>query len=607
MSTQVLLRCVTAAASAAVLVTAAGGCAAGRHGPAAAADEFVSAFARHDTSAAAALTNHPDHAAESLAAAWDDLQAEQLTAHVGAARIAGDTATVEYTYRWRLPKRRNWSYTGVLQMGRSEGRWQVRWSASDIHPKLGDTQRLELRALPAPRARVNERAGSDVLIPGVVHIISFTASGTPEPAAAAGALAAALNPVDHTVTTDSVLAATRRRFAGPVQVAMLNDDEFDQVSGQLTGIPGVGADRQWDLLPTDRGFAPDLLAEVRKTVIDEVDGKAGWSVVTVNANGVDTDVLTESEPQPAPSFSLSVDRFVQNAAQQAVDRPADPAMMVVVQPSTGAILAVAQNRAADADGPVAMIGLYPPGSTFKTVTAVAAMDRGMATPDTVLPCPRDVIIGNRTIPNYNQFTIGDAPMSDAYERSCNTTFAKLASELPADALTSTAAAFGIGPDYTVAGMTTVSGSVPRADDLIQRTEDGIGQGRVLVSPFGMALLAATVARGSVPVPYLISGHETKIGAKPDAPGVPALSEEVLDGLRSMMRKVVTGGTAGRIADMGEVFGKTGEAEVDGGSHSWFVGYRGDLAFATLLVRGGSSDHAVAVTRDMLAALPPGSA
>ncbi|MCX4094191.1 penicillin-binding transpeptidase domain-containing protein [Nocardia sp. alder85J] len=603
MPTQVLLRCVTAA----VLVATAGGCADGRRGPAAAADDFVAAFARHEPTAAAALTNHPEHAAAALAAAWDDLQAEQLTARVGAARISGDTATVEYTYQWRLPKRRVWTYGGVLQMGRSEGRWQVRWSASDIHPRLGDTQSLELRALPAPRARVNERAGSDVLIPGVVHRISFTATAAPEPAAAAAALAAALAPVDETVTTESILAATRRRLTEPVQVAVLGDGEFEQVAGQLTGMPGVGVDRQWDLLPTDRGFAPDLLAEVRKTVIDEVDGKAGWSVVTVNANGVDTDVLTESEPQPAPSFSLSVDRFVQNAAQQAVNRPAEPAMMVVVQPSTGAILAVAQNRPADVDGPVAMIGLYPPGSTFKTVTAVAAMDRGMAMPDTVLPCPRDIVIGNRTIPNYNEFTIGDAPMSDAYERSCNTTFAKLASELPADALTSTAAAFGIGPDYTVPGLTTVSGSVPPAEDLIQRTEDGIGQGRVLVSPFGMALLAATVARGTVPVPYLIAGHETKVGARAESPDPPTLSPAVLDGLRSMMRKVVTGGTAGRIADQGEVFGKTGEAEVDGGSHSWFVGYRGDLAFATLLVRGGSSDHAVAVTRDMLAALPPGTA
>jgi cell division protein FtsI/penicillin-binding protein 2 len=80
---------------------------------------------------------------------------------------------------------------------------------------------------------------------------------------------------------------------------------------------------------------------------------------------------------------------------------------------------------------------------------------------------------------------------------------------------------------------------------------------------------------------------------------------MVDGLRGMMRLVVTSGTAERIEDQGEVYGKTGEAEVEGGSHAWFVGYRGDLAFATLVVRGGSSDNAVAVTRDMFAALPEG--
>ena len=59
----------------------------------------------------------------------------------------------------------------------------------------------------------------------------------------------------------------------------------------------------------------------------------------------------------------------------------------------------------------------------------------------------------------------------------------------------------------------------------------------------------------------------------------------------------TSGTATDIKSEGEVYGKTGEAEFPGGSHAWFVGYRGDLAFATLVVLGGSSDNAVAVTKD----------
>ncbi len=585
----------------AALVLASGGCAAESQGPVPAADDFLAAVARHDVEAAARLTNQPGKASGALASAWDKLQAEQLSAHAGDARVTGDTATVDYTYEWRLPKDRVWTYTGQLQMGRSGGRWQVRWTASDIHPRLGDTQTMELRATPAPRARVNERSGADVLIPGTAHPITFTASAAPDPGYVADALAAALNQFDEDLTADSILAAARKA-PGAYTVAALSDREFDQVGAQLLGLPGVTTGKHADLIPADRRFAPDLMAQVRKTVIDEVDGKAGWSVVTVNTNGVDVDVLHEVAPRPAPSFSLSIDRNVQNSAQRAVDVRPDQTMMVVLQPSTGAVLAVAQNKAADTDGPVATSGLYPPGSTFKTVTAAAAMAEGVATPDTVVPCPSRIVIGERTIPNYQLFTIGDVPMATAYQRSCNTAFAKIASELPAGALTDAATRFGIGPDYSVVGLPTVSGSVPPASDRVQRTENGIGQGTVVTSPFAMALAAATVARGSVPTPYLIAGYETKVvGDRPP------LSPAVVQGLRTMMRMVVNGGTAERIADQGEVYGKTGESEVEGGSHSWFIGYRGDMAFATLLVKGGSSDNAVAVTRDMLTALPPGTA
>ena len=71
----------------------------------------------------------------------------------------------------------------------------------------------------------------------------------------------------------------------------------------------------------------------------------------------------------------------------------------------------------------------------------------------------------------------------------------------------------------------------------------------------------------------------------------------------MMRLVVTDGSARDIAGCGEVFGKTGEAEFAGGSHSWFAGYRGDMAFASLIVGGGSSEYAVRMTKVMFDSLP----
>ena len=106
----------------------------------------------------------------------------------------------------------------------------------------------------------------------------------------------------------------------------------------------------------------------------------------------------------------------------------------------------------------------------------------------------------------------------------------------------------------------------------------------------MALAAATVAAGRTPIPRLIAGRETlETGDHPPA------DPQIVDGLRSMMRLVVTDSTAKDINGLGEVYGKTGETEFEGGSHAWFTGYRGDLAFAALIVGGefdaGSPDGA----------------
>jgi cell division protein FtsI/penicillin-binding protein 2 len=222
-----------------------------------------------------------------------------------------------------------------------------------------------------------------------------------------------------------------------------------------------------------------------------------------------------------------------------------------------------------------------------------------ATPEA---CPGTTSIGGRVVPNEDEFALGTVPLTTAFARSCNTTFATLASQLPADGLPTAALQLGFGADYTVPGLTTVTGNVPPSDDLVQRAEDGFGQGQVVATPFGMALMAATVAHGAPVTPQLIRGRPTQVVVPPTAPD-PA----VLDQLRPMMRAVVTDGTATGVRGAGEVYGKTGTAEyAQGGTnraHGWFVGYRGDLAFAVLVVDGGSSGPAVQIANRFLGGLP----
>ena len=100
----------------------------------------------------------------------------------------------------------------------------------------------------------------------------------------------------------------------------------------------------------------------------------------------------------------------------------------------------------------------------------------------MIGCPGELDIGQRTIPNYGGFDLGMVSLSRAFANSCNTTFAELASRMPPRALSQAANRYGIGVDYLVDGITTVTGSVPPTVDLAERTEDGFGQGRVLASP-----------------------------------------------------------------------------------------------------------------------------
>ncbi|WP_036354719.1 penicillin-binding transpeptidase domain-containing protein [Mycobacterium asiaticum] len=584
-----------------VAVIALPGCTPKPEGPGPTAEKFFAALSVGDTATAAQLSDSPNDAREALNAAWAGLQATHLDAQVLSSKYAEDTGTVAYRFTWHLPKNRTWTYDGQLKMARDEGHWQVRWATTGLHPKLGEHQTFALRADQPRRASVNELGGSDVLAPGYIYHYALDA-GQAGPALieTAHAVVDALRPFNDTLNDPQLLAEMASSTTKPVDLVTLLPDDSNKVFPAIGTLPGVVITPQAELLPTDPHFAPAVMAEVKKAVVDQLDGQAGWRIVSTNQNGVDVAVLHEVEGSPAPSVSITLDRAVQDAAQHAVDTRGGKAMLVVIKPSTGEILAVAQNAGANSEGLLATTGLYPPGSTFKMVTAGAAVERDMATPNTMLGCPGHLDIGHRTIPNYGGFDLGVVPLSRAFASSCNTTFAELSSKLPPRGLTQAASRYGIGLDYQVEGITTVTGSVPPTVDLTERTEDGFGQGRVLASPFGMALVAATVAAGKTPVPQLIVGRPTAV-AGDNTP----ISPKMVEALRPMMRLVVTNGTAKDIAGCGEVYGKTVEAEFAGGSHSWFAGYRGDLAFAALIVGGGSSEYAVRMTKVMFDSLPPG--
>jgi cell division protein FtsI/penicillin-binding protein 2 len=285
---------------------------------------------------------------------------------------------------------------------------------------------------------------------------------------------------------------------------------------------------------------------------------------------------------------------------------------VALRPSTGALVAVVNTPAEGYNR--ALLGRYPPGSTFKVVTAAALLAGGLRPGDPVA-CPKEAKVGGRTFGNFEDEVLGRIPFSSAFANSCNTAFVQQAAErLDGDQLAAAAARFGFGLDPS-SGIPAVTSRVPPPSDRADLAAESFGQGRVTASPLQMALVAATVANGRWPHPTLVAGDPAAPagsgsgdpGEPPgsggsdgsgsnDSGGVePARSPDPLDPkvagtLRTLMRQVVTQGTAAQAGLPAGVAGKTGTAEFGTGdplpTHAWFIGFRGDLAFAVIVEDGG---------------------
>jgi beta-lactamase class D len=587
-----------------VLLTLVSGCGlfgSDKPGPDAAAREFLATFAGGDTASASSKTDSADAARKLMDKVRDSLKPTSLKADLGKVDApSGNTAKAAYTATWDLGSGRVWTYTGSLELRQDNDTWRVHWAPSVIHPKLSEQQSLAMQVQQPTLAPVLDRDGEPLLAPDRVVSVLLDPKKAGDVPGVAGKLAAVLGGFDPTITQQAIVdGASQAKDNQPYQVAALRQGDYDQVKPQIYDLPGVRFTSGPRLLPADKKLAPQLLPGLRKFVEGQVAGLSGWRVVTVDASGNEVEELYNKSAAPAKAVTATLSRKVQTAAQAALDSVPTSAMIVALQPSTGEILAVAQNPVADKEGAIALTGRYPPGSTFKIATSVAALGAGKVNQDSPVACPGTVTIDGRVIPNENKFDKGTIPLHSAFAFSCNTTFAALATELPDDALTNAAKQLGIGLDFVVPGITTVTGSVPPASGKTEKAEDGFGQGKVVTSPFGLAVAVSTVSSGTMPKPTLVRGTQTTVDATAEPIAAP-----VLDSLRAMMREVVTSGTATALTSFPDVRGKTGTAQFGDGTHShgWFAGYMGDLAFAVLITDAGSSSKAVQATARFLSGL-----
>jgi cell division protein FtsI/penicillin-binding protein 2 len=589
------------AAAALVLTTSACGLF-GSNGPSAedVAKQFVATWTGGDTANAAMQTDSADSAKKLMDRVRGNVKPSSVSGDVQKVDAQSSTARAQFTMNWDLGRNRHWVYSAELELRKDGDNWRVHWAPSVIHPKLAEQQSIAVTDQQPTLAPVLDRDGGVLLEPNQVVSVLVDRQKAGDLPTVAGQLAEALAGIDNTITAQSIIdGATKTPDGQPYLVAALREPSYQQVKAAIHELPGVRFTSGARLLPVDKALAPQLLPGIRKVVEDQVAGRSGWRVTTVDGAGAEVEELFAKAAEPGQAVTATLSRGVQAAAQGAIANAATPATIVVMQPSTGELLAVAQNPLADKAGSLGLSGRYPPGSTFKIATAVAALESGKVNADSPVGCPGTVTIDGRQIPNHDKFDLATIPLHKAFAVSCNTTFAALAADLPSDALTGAARKLGIGVDFVVPGITTVTGSVPPASAKVERAEDGFGQGKVVVSPFGLALAAATVATGAMPKPVLVRGTETKVDNDPGPIAAP-----VLEAMRTMMREVVTDGTAGALESLGDVRGKTGTAQFGDGTHShgWFAGYRDDLAFAVLITDAGGSAVAVQACARFLSAL-----
>ena len=307
--------------------------------------------------------------------------------------------------------------------------------------------------------------------------------------------------------------------------------------------------------------------------------------------------------------------------------------VVVLDAATGAVLAmvsapsfdpaVAEGRwnelTARADSPLlnrAVQGLYPPGSTFKTLIADAALEAGVTNSDEVFTCTGELAIGTDYVLHESHGEVhGQLRLSDALRESCNVTFATLALRLGGGGMAKAFSRFGIGEEIASPEISAAAAHVP---DLAKLTDGeiaqiGIGQGQLLVTPMQMALVADAFANGGrMMQPYLVDAVLTPEGSVlyEAAPAVwrtatTAERAAVIDGY--MADVVARGtGTAASAAGM-RVTGKTGTAEnATGTDHAWFIGSaeRGGrkIVMAVLVEEGGFGGRTAAgIARQIITA------
>ena len=490
---------------------------------------------------------------------------------------------------------------------------------------LADENRINLRLLAPPRGRIFDRFGVAV----ADNRRNYRVIVVPEQAGDLEATLTALGALIEIGEGDRrrVLRDARRRhsFVPLVVRSNLSWNEMARIEVAIPELAGVAIEQGiirdypygamvahvlgYVAAVSEKELTGDPLLElpdfrigksgVEKSRDASLRGLAGTSQIEVNAYGRVVREIANRPGQPGQDTVLGIDMAMQDfvtrrcASEPSVscvllDAVTGDVLALVSSPSfdptlfsTGLTPALWQELSTDPRNPLtdkAIGGVYPPGSTFKPVVALAALAAGTITPDTAVTCPGYLELGDATFHCWQKAGHGTLRLRDAIKKSCDVFFYETARRTGIDRIAAMAGRFGFGAPLGLDIPGERAGLIPTRDWKLATTGTswqqgetvitGIGQGSVLATPLQVATMAARLATGRAIVPHLLRDGRLPPGGDPRPPGFPALGIEprhlalVLDGMSAVVNE--QGGTAyaARITDPALAMGgKSGTSQV----------------------------------------------
>ncbi|GAB2523050.1 NTF2-like N-terminal transpeptidase domain-containing protein [Nocardia heshunensis] len=511
-------------------------------------ERFTTLIDKKDYDGASRLTSYPAGASATLKQVFEGLDPGKpdyhMTQYIG---LDGTTGLFSMTGAWNFGDKRDWKYDLNGTVRKLSVGWRISWDPALVMPQLDAKRSAKLvRTSAQPSPKVNDIVGQPLMTEQTINVIKLDPAKITDPVASTNALGAAIAPVAPLIDGPALLQQLSAAQGKPIVAVNLRDGDFNILQPRMAPIPGVVMEKQPKLIAADRRIWSPLLDAFGKVWSDNRDAHSGWGVQLFEPDGTFVTQLAGEQVPPGPDIPATMDQRLQRAAEDAVVSTGSPTSIVAIQPSSGAIVAAAQNSQASERGNIAFTGLYPVGGMIELFKNVAAVTKNKA--------PQDV-------------SVGDA----------------------ADA----ASLLGIGIDFKVPGLEETTGRLPTGKNAAENVGRGNAADSLLASPWGMAIAAAAIANGQVPKPMITIGQPATTEAD-----LAALPGGATDRLRAMLHDGVGApemAALNRYRDV-QAFGATT------GNSAWLIATMGDLAFAIHIDDPDSGDLTARVAARLLQSL-----